>query len=259
MKDEKVSDFEVMKYFSEYCVKTIRYASAHDDFSNQKNNHHLLSEDGKLALFCSEYLSKLDGLLNDLGKVVIALKSKKGNSENDYTSQLNYLENLKCQQEIFFHKILTVLDVQKLWVNDFYEINLEKKKCSYKNLMEYKAFEHSSAQPYIENYFKTFKHIIEKRNLNTHRAIFKDKEYEDLIMYGNLLQNHYSQNNEEDFIVRKVKREFFNLKTIESYREAKFKYVTKGVEIAKTYVAQFNNIMVREFFNKLENKKQFKS
>lgn len=147
----------------------------HPDFSYSKNNHHLLSERGKYAQNVFKYYARVSEVQEDLDRVLIFLRRfplKKFYEENN----VDLISYTKYHIEVFFHKINTLLDLLKLMVNQVYELGLTDRKCTWDKLCKHTNVKDSPSLKIIEYFHKSFEHIIEARNLNTHRGIYKDPE-----------------------------------------------------------------------------------
>ncbi|MEP6262815.1 MAG: hypothetical protein ABJ092_14660 [Gillisia sp.] len=255
MDNDKVSDFELRKFFLEYYEKSRNTATQHPDFKLGQNNYHLLSEDAKEASQVFKFMNKIYGLTSDLEKTHIFMRRF---PIRDYyeKNDIDQLDFIKYHYEVFLHKIHTLLEVKKLWLNDFYNIGLKEEDCNWNNLKSYSKIQKSPAKFIIEFYFKSFEHLIKFRHLNTHRAFFKDTKNEelksDLMIYNGFKK--YGIDVGEDF--RRMRPKFLVDYQIKKYRKEKLEYVKNGVEIAKTYSEQFITIIQTEFFaNKMEKKR----
>ena len=82
--------------------------------------------------------------------------------------------------EVLFHKVHTISELKKLMINEVYKIGLSEKKCSWENLKKQSNLRNKVPMQILENYFKTFKHIINLRHLNTHRGHYNDEESIDI-------------------------------------------------------------------------------
>lgn len=249
--DEKL---EILKLFLKYYEKVTKNVHNHPEFNINKNNHHLFDKNGKIAMQIMKYMGLLNSLTDDLKKVVVFMRrfpNKDFYLENDI-DQLSYL---KYHYEVFIHKIHTILEVKKLALNNIYEVGLLEKDCSWSNLKSSPKIRKTNTTKIIEAYFKTFSHLIEHRNLNTHRAIFVDKKNEDLSRQNFIYQKSQKLDFElgEDFI--NVFPKFLLNYEISEYRKEKINYVNDGLKAAEIYVGQFNTIMMNEFLkNLLKNK-----
>ena len=254
MSDENVTDFELRLFFLDYIEKIIKQGLNHPDYESGKNNFHLHSESGKLAMTVHKYTNKINELLSDLDKIVIFLRrfsnkkfyQEKGISELDYT---------KYHFEVYIHKIHTVLELKKLLVNDFYDIKLSPKDCNWKNLIKNKEFKQSGTSKIIDFYYKSFEHLIELRHLNTHRAIFNEPKLEDLKSDLMIYDQFKKLNLEVDKKFQRYRPKFLVDHEIKRYRKDKLEYISEGAEIAKQYAYQFETLILSELFNKAMNKK----
>ncbi|WP_157609326.1 Cthe_2314 family HEPN domain-containing protein [Psychroflexus torquis] len=247
MDEDKVSEFELRKFFLEYYRKTREIVKIHPEYKLGQNNYHLLSQDAKDASRLFNFMNKVYGLISDLEKTHTFIKRF---PLKDYyqSNDIDQLDFIKYHFEVFIHKVHTLLEVKKLWVNDFYGIGLKEEDCNWNNLKSYDKIKKSPTSIIIKNYFKSFKHIIKYRHLNTHRAYFQDAKNDelktDLMIYTQFKK--YGLEVGEDF--RRSMPEFIVDYRIKKYRSEKIEYINNGIEIAKTYSEQFITIIQTEFF-----------
>ena len=252
MDDDKIAGFELIKYFSSYYAKIIRSASKHPDFKSNQNNHHLLSENAKEANRIFDFMGRLNGLTSDLDKIQTFIRRfplKKYYKSND----IDQLDYVKYHYEVFIHKIHTILEVKKLWMNDFYNIGLKEEDCNWNNLKGYSEIQKSPTKIIIDSYFKSFEYIIKFRHLNTHRAFFKDSKKDDLQAYTTLYDMSKKFGIETDNL-ETIRPKFIVEYQIKEYKKEKLEYIKNGTEIAKTYSDHFISLILTEFFAKMINK-----
>lgn len=254
MESENLSELELRKSFLEFYNKTRKSATEHPDFKMGQNNYHLLSNDGKETSLLFNYMMKVNGLIDDLQRTHTFIRRfplKEFYEENE----IDQLDYIKYHYEVFIHKIHTLLEVKKLWLNDFYNIGLKEEICNWNNLKTHAKIQNSPAKIIIDSYFKTFEHTIKFRHLNAHRAFFKDTKNEDLksdlIIYNGFKQ--YGIELGEEF--KKIRPKFLIDYQIKKYRKEKLEYIKSGVETAKIYSEKFITIMLTELFHKLMVKK----
>ena len=136
----------------------------------------------------------------------------------------------------------------KLWLNDFYKIGLNEKDCNWNALKGYSKIQKSPAKIIVDNYYKSFKHTIKLRHLNTHRAFFKDTKKDelksDLMIYSSY--EKYGIDVGDEFR-RMVPKSYLNYE-LKRYRRDMLKNIKEGVDIAKAYSDQFITILQTEFF-----------
>ncbi|MFC2186213.1 Cthe_2314 family HEPN domain-containing protein [Fulvivirgaceae bacterium LMO-SS25] len=211
-----------------------------------ENNHRLLSSNGKEAVQIMDFLTRLDSLISDLGRVKVFIRRfpvKEYYESND----IDQLDFIKYHFEVFIHKIHTILEVKKLWLNDFYKIGLKEKDCTWDKLKVHSAIQKSPTKLIIESYYKSFQQIITVRHLNTHRAFYNDKKNDDLKSYL-MKYNSFKKFGLDDYesIQPKVLIDY----QIKEYRKKKFKYVENGTEIAEAFTIDFITIIPSEFLEK---------
>jgi hypothetical protein len=246
-------NLELWKSFLDFLNNEYKKAQSHKDFNIEKNNHHLLSKEAKKGVMISKYLNLLSGLLEDLRKIKIFIRRypfKKFYKENE----INELDYIKYHYEVFLHKIHTILEVKKLAINDYYNIGLKEKDCTWNNLKNQPKLKNSPLKLIIENYFKTFEHLIEHRNLNTHRAIFADEKNKNLNTDLMLYENAEKYGIELNELILKLKPKFLIEYKIGVYKKEKLEYITSGIEAVEHYVKEFNYYSMLIFMKSLKNK-----
>lgn len=253
MAEKNLSELELRQSFLEFYQRTRKSATEHPEFKLGQNNYHLLSKSGKEASRAFIFMTKIYDLITDLERTHTFIKRfplKEYYEKND----IDQLDFIKYHYEVFIHKIHTLLEVKKLWLNDFYEIGLKEKDCNWNNLKKYNKIQNSIAKIIVDNYYESFEHIIKFRHLNTHRAFYKDTKNDDLKsdlkIYNGFKK--FGIDVGEDY--RKMRPKFIVDYQIKEYRKEKLEYIKKGTEIAKTYSEQFITIMQTELFYKLMNK-----
>jgi len=254
---EAATDFELRKFFIEYLDKTMEITMSHPDYDINKDNYHLHSENGKLAFIILKYTSKLKDLLSDLKKVEVFMRrfpNKNFYKEND----IDELDYIKYHYEVFLHKVHTILELKKLAINKFYKIGLHEKDCNWKNLKNQPKLENKPTLKIVEYYFNSFEHLIEHRNLNTHRALFFDKKNEELKLDSFIYSNYEKQGEEVSEEFRKMMPPQVLKYFIKEYKKEKIKYVKEAIEIANTYIEKFETIILTDFFIIIMNEKDKK-
>ena len=159
MNDDNVTDFELRKFFLEYYEKARKTATEHPEFKLGQNNYHLLSKNAKEAGRILDFMTRISGLTSDLDKVQVFIR-RFPLKEYYETNDIDQLDFIKYHYEVFIHKIHTLLEVKKLWMNDFYKIGLKEEDCSWDNLKKYNEIQKSPAKIILDAYYKSFKHII---------------------------------------------------------------------------------------------------
>lgn len=146
-------------------------------FSLGQSNRHLLSARGVYLVDVQGYWSKLYIIQDDLEKALKFIRYIPYKKQLERMG-LNPLDCLKYHTEVFSHKISTLLDVMRIMVNIVYEYNLTERQCTWENLKD--LIQNPQVINILNGYFKTFKHLIIARNLNTHRAEYKDTGSEEI-------------------------------------------------------------------------------
>lgn len=122
---ESEKNLELRRKFHDYLEKTMEEVKNHPEYDFNKNNYHLNSEDGKLALIVLNYTSTLKELIVDLRRVEVFIRrfsNKSFYNEND----IDELDYIKYHNEVFIHKIHTILEIKKLAINKIYKIGVNR-------------------------------------------------------------------------------------------------------------------------------------
>ncbi|MBN3584814.1 hypothetical protein JYB64_20650 [Algoriphagus aestuarii] len=250
MQTDEDLDLELMNFFFNYFENSRKEVTEHPEYNIGKNNYHLLSNNAKEASRILTFMGKIFGLNSDLEKTYTFIRRfpiKDYYQKND----IDQLEFIKYHYEVFIHKIHTLLEVKKLWLNDFYEIGLKEEDCNWNKLKTYSKIQMSPAKIIIENYFKSFKHIIEFRHLNTHRAFYMDSDIESIKIDQHIynVYDKYKIDIPDDY--KTIRPRFVVDYQIKKYRKEKLEYIKNGVRIAEIYSHQLITEILKEFFNKI--------
>ncbi|PIE48249.1 MAG: hypothetical protein CSA40_01330 [Flavobacteriales bacterium] len=249
MSDFKTLDSRLIESFLEYYGKSIKAASEHPNYELNQSNFHRLSKEEKEARRVFSYMNKVYGLISDLEKTHTFIRRfpiKEYYNKNN----INQLDFIKYHYEVFIHKVHTLLEVKKLWLNDFYEIGLKEKDCNWNNLKGYQKIQKSPTKIIVESYFNSFEHIIEFRHLNTHRALFIDPKNENLNSYLSVYEGLKKYGIEPGDDLKRTIPKFVVEYSIKEYRKEKLEHVKKGIKVAKLYSERFITIILKEFFKK---------
>ena len=146
-----------------------------------ENNYNLLTEKEKYTAGISQILTNFISTIEQLEfiKIFIRRTPYKKYLWNNSIDELKYIQ---YHLEVLFHKIHTILEIMKLLLNEVYILNFNEKNCTWQNLVSQLGTE---IQPMVilNNYFTTFKNIIELRHLNSHRGFYLDQEQEEIDLY----------------------------------------------------------------------------
>lgn len=244
---------ELFKEFFEIVDRTMEELSIHPEYSLSKNNHHLFSPEGKYANRVFGIYTKINEIKDDLRKIEVFLRrfpSKKFYEENEI-SQLDYI---KYHTEVFYHKSNTLLDLFKLFTNEVYELGYSEKKCTWGNLMKSEVVKDSLSMMVIENYHKSFEHIIQARNLNTHRGIFRDSEKDDIEAPMMIYKNSEKFNTELGEAFKKMMPKFLLDYKIKRYKNERLLFIKSGNSAAEQYINFFMNVTIPEFLKRAKAK-----
>ena len=244
---------ELFKDFIEIVHRTMKEIHNHPEYNLNKNNHNLLSHEGKYANKVFSIYSKITEVKEDLRKIEIFLRRfplKKFYEENE----ISHLDYIKYHTEVFYHKSNTLLDLFKLMVNEVYELGYSEKKCTWGNLIKSEIVKETLSIKVIEFYHKSFKHIIEARNFNTHRGIFKDSEKDDIQSSMIIYKNSEKFNIEIGDDFRKMMPKFYLEYKLKKYKNDKLLYIKSGNNVAEQYINFFMNVTIPEFLKRAKEK-----
>lgn len=248
---KKITPFEIRKYFAEYIEKSIGLAENNPEFDFSKNNYHLHSENTKFALAIFKFQMKLYELISDLKKVEVFMRRFPNRTFYE-ENNIDQLDHIKYHYEVFIHKIHTILEVKKLAINTLYSIGLKEENCTWDNLKNQKEIKNSRIYRIIEGYFKTFRHIIEHRHLNTHRAHYIDIGNDELKADYFIYQGAKRFGSEVSVRFQKYMPESILKFRIKEYRKDKISHIKNGTEVAEKYFEEFETAMLVEFFRKVK-------
>lgn len=175
----ETTSFELLQFLLNSVNDAQEEVTNHKDYNTLKNNFHLLSDKNKYIMNTFRYYNKIADFNDDIKKVEFFLRrfpNSKFLNEND----IDNLTYIKYHMEVLFHKVHTISELKKLMINEVYKIGLSEKKCSWENLKKQSNLRNKVPMQILENYFKTFKHIINLRHLNTHRGHYNDEESIDI-------------------------------------------------------------------------------
>lgn len=235
MNSDKTINLELQKLFTNYYNKEInKLATAIEDINSNlvQNNSILLSKKEKEASQILNFITRLNSLASDLDKIQVFIR-RFPLKEYHELNNINQLDFIKYHYEVFIYKIHTLLEVKKLWLNDFYKIELKERDYNWTKLKRFNQIQKSPAKAIIESYYKSFEDIIDFRHLNTHRTFYKDIKGGDFMVYDYLKKTEIE-----------IKKDY----QIKAYRKQKIEHIKNGTEIAKSYSNKFMNIILTDFF-----------
>lgn len=244
---------KLRKHFLQYHRKVMDFAMKHPQYEIGRNNYHLLSKEAKETCSILDYMNRLIDLKSDLDKTATFIRRfpiKEYYHEND----IDQIDFIKYHFEVFIHKIHTILEVMKLMVNEFYNIGLKEEDCNWKNLKNHEDVKNSAVSKIIQIYYKSFKHLISLRHMNTHRALLKDKLSDalksDLMIYNE--SEKYDLEVGEDF--KRLRPKIIIDYQVKRLRKERVEYIKNGKEIAENYINRFIYVILIEFFARKMNK-----
>lgn len=244
---------KLFRDFIEIVHRTMKEIHDKPEYSLSKNNHHLLSEEGKYANRVFSLYSKIVEIKEDLRKIEVFLRRfplKKYYEENE----ISHLDYIKYHTEVFYHKCNTLLDLFKLMTNEVYELGYSEKKCTWGNLIKSDVVKESLSIKVIEYYHKSFEHIIVARNLNTHRGIFKDSEKDDIASPMMIYKNSEKFNMELGDNFKKMMPIFYLEYKLKEYRNGRLYYIKNGNDVAEQYINFYMNVTIPEFLKRAKSK-----
>lgn len=162
MNNNENLDTELFQLFLKYYERITEKARRNQGFKFGQNNYHLFSKEEKEGIKFFNFMSKIFDLNSDLEKTHVFTRRfpiKEYYEKHD----IDQLSFIKYHYEVFIHKIHTLLEVKKLWLNSFYNIGLKEEDCNWKNLKKYSKIQESPA--------KIICSIWSKRNLNSIMSI----------------------------------------------------------------------------------------
>lgn len=250
MTKEDIDHPKFLKHFLIFYRESMNQVQKHPSFSLDKNNHHLLSQTEKEALSILKFTNKIFGLITDLERTHTFVRRLplKDFYEKNEIDQIDYI---KYHFEVFVHKAHTILEVKKLWLNDFYKIGLNEKDCSWNNLKGNAKIQASGTKRIVEAYYNSFKSIIEFRHRNTHRAYFDEKESFELQLD---LQMHKHANQFDPSIkddLQEITPEFIVNYKMKKYRKDKLHLIETSIKAARTYSNSFIDHIIVAFLKEL--------
>lgn len=196
-------------------------------------------------------LTTIEELEDDLNKVLVFIKRF---PQKDYLAKnnINQFDYIRYHLEVYMHKIHTMLEVYRIWINDFYEIGLNHRDCSWNNLKGKKKIRDSQIRITLEDFYKTFKTTINNRHLNTHQAYYKDEEMERLHRIWKL--HNFSDylgfdKNEE---LKKLFPKYHLDEDINIFRKKKVNFVIESNNAVKHYKEEAFTILLKEYFEKVK-------
>lgn len=224
------------------------------NFDANGNNYDLLSEKGKYVMGVFRQFNRLSDVYSDLSKVEIFLRrfpASKFYREND----INQLSYVQYHIEVFIHKVHTILDLQKIMVNEIYELGFSEKKCTWENISKREDMNGTKVLTILNSYFKTFNQVIQARHLNTHRGIFKDEKKDDIAINLDIYEGYRKLGIEIDDEFKRMIPRFVIDWQVKNYRNDRLKLVKSYIEIINQHIELFLNEVYPEFKKRKELKR----
>ena len=232
MKDEpKERLYSIMSLL----ITEIKNSDAKEGFDISKNNYHLLSKDGKYLLEFNDYFNRLNKLIDDLN-IVIEFIEKLPSFVLDRKELIDPINYINYHLEVFYHKISTINDVLKMMTNSVFRLGIPEINCNWEKIKNKRKDISNSVFCVIWRYHKTFKPLINIRQLNTHRAINVNPTSNEIASLLLLKKNTDSDDKSELFIpIELIENE------IEKHRNEILGNIRHYREIANNYVEEFIN------------------
>lgn len=239
----------LMKFLREV-KKYQKEATLHPDFEMGKNNHSTLSKKGIYLNEIFKYYSRMNDLTSDLEHIVIFLR-RFPYPKFYYKNDINQLDYIKYHSEVFIHKIHTILEVKKMLLNCTYELGLNEKDCSWENLKNQKGIKGTEIAQLMNSYHKTFKHIINVRHHNTHRATYNDKDSDDISLPLSIYENHEKLGLELDDEFKTLIPKFILDYQVKKLKKERINYIKDGINSVNYYSTKFMNIIFSESLSRI--------
>jgi hypothetical protein len=212
-------------------------------FSYGKNNYHLFSSREKYYMDIFNLYNRINDLKKDLDHIEVFLRVypnvKYLNKHN-----VDKLEYIKYHTEVFFHKIHTIVEVQKLLLNKVYVLGLSEKQCSWDRIKKELGIVNLRALDVVEKYYDAFEHIIKARHLNSHRAIYNDADADeisgDLFIYKTFEQ--MKKEVDDDF--KRISPKVFLEYELKMYRKERVNFIKQSKIAANSYIDAFINYIL---------------
>ncbi|SDX75890.1 Cthe_2314 family HEPN domain-containing protein [Flavobacterium degerlachei] len=248
----ETTNFELTRFLLNSVNNAQEEAVNHKDYNILKNNFHLFSEKNKYIMNTFRYYNNIVDFNDDIKKVEIFLRrfpNSKFLNEND----IDNLTYIKYHMEVLFHKIHTILELKKLMINEVYKVGFSEKECTWENLKKHSKLRSKVPMQILDNYFKTFKHIIDLRHLNTHRGHYNDEKSIDISASLNIYKwaEKDGYNLGENFKLMMPK--FLIEYKLREFKKERVKFV-KNASIATIYYKEeFFKYLLIDFKNNIEN------
>ena len=247
-------NYELIRYLLNAVSDARKEPEDHKDFNILKNNFHLFSKRNKYVMNVFRHYNKLLEFNSDLNKVELFLRifpSATLFKEND----LDHFAYIKYHTEVFFHKIHTILEIKKLMINEVYNLGLSEKNCSWDNILKKKS-KVNAPMAIAENYYKSFKHIIDARHFNAHRGYYNVESEIDISAPLNIYKwsEEFEMDLGEDF--KKIIPKFYIEYQLKKFRKQRIKFVKDGIVAATYYKNEFEKYILEDFRKILEDWEQ---
>jgi CRISPR/Cas system-associated protein endoribonuclease Cas2 len=212
-------------------------------FNYSKNNYHLFSLKEKYYMDIFNLYNRINYLKKDLEHIEIYLRVYP-NAKYLAKNNIDKLEYIKYHTEVFFHKIYTIVEVQRLLLNQVYVLGLSEKQCSWNRIKKELGSKNLRALDVVEKYYDSFEHIIEARHLNTHRAIYNDADTDDF-SGGLFIYKSFEQLNKEvDDEFKKRSPKAFLEYELKIYRKDRVNFIKQSKIAAISYIDALVNYVL---------------
>jgi len=214
-----------------------------DGFSYSKNNYHLFSSREKYYMDIFNLYTRINDLKRDLERIEVFLRVYP-NAKYLTKHNIDKLEYIKYHTEVFFHKIHTIVEVQKLLLNQVYVLGLSEKQCSWDTIKKKLGDVNIRALDVVEKYYIAFEHIIEARHKNTHRAIYNDKDTVDFSGGLFVYKTFEQMNKEVDNNFQKIAPKFLLEYELKMYRKERVNFIKQSRIAAESYIDALVNYVL---------------
>jgi hypothetical protein len=208
-------------------------------FNWSGNNRHLLSETGK---YCNDVFYIQGDLVTTCQEInMVKVFLSRYPLKNFYLKHdIDEVDYYQYHLGTLIHKVHTLLEIMKLLLNEVYCLKIPPKDCSWINLRK-KIKPKSIPMQCIDQYFKAFETLIDRRHLSSHRGKYEDSGKSELNLdYGRLLYKMESTHGYpvSDELQRMYPKIYLEI-GIKEYRKERLKEVQQLMTINELFLKQF--------------------
>jgi hypothetical protein len=199
---------------------------------------------------CNHYLVTLDLLIEEINKIII-FSRRFSDSKYYESNNINLSDYVNYHFEVYLHKIHTILDIMRLTINHAYNLQLEERDCSWKNIKDRGIS--GKVRDIITSYYLYFKPIINLRHANTHKAKNVNTLFTKYSGYLELKKRYKKANLEFPQELKELVPELVLNFKLRQYRKEKISNITEGKEKAREYIDSFSYEIQKEALKKYNN------